>query len=276
MKSYSDVCVLVVFYNGNNDVYEHIKEFSRNTDSVCLIDNKSTLVESLQVLEKIKELDGVDIISNTDNYGIAYALNQGLEFAHIRKKKYMLTMDQDSYIDTNSIINLVEYLEKHNDVASVGPYYGMTKKYDMYDTKRVDYLITSGNLVRVQAALQIGGYNSDLFIDSVDFDFSFHLGCEGYTLVKLGTAFMKHKIGEYEASRLLKIRYKAHSPNRYYYIYRNNIYIYRRYRNYYPKQCLKLFLSLIKNTGQLMFLERDKMKKISNAVKGIKDGISMR
>ena len=270
MSGAYNLCVGIIFFNGNNSVIDKVKEFSEYIDDVVVIDNNSTNCDS--IIKELKKITNTTVICNKRNYGIAYALNQALDFSSQRGKRYLLTMDQDSDISREDVEELIKGIASHNKVLSVGPFYNSKGIIEEKETRLVDYLITSGNLVDVDAIKSIGGYDNGLFIDCVDIDFSWNIRANGYKLLKVGNTGMRHKIGEYEFSKLFNIRYQSHSAFRYYYMYRNNIIMYRRYKRLFPKQCLKLFLSLMLSMIKLLVLESSKKDKLSNAFKGVKDG----
>ena len=268
---FAELGVVIVFYNGDENVLRLVDTFSEFIDAICVVNNHSE--HGIEILDILGKREDVTLINNDTNYGIAYALNQGLEYARNREKNYLLTMDQDSFIDMNDIQHLLESIRSTYCCVSVGPYYGESEPDTEKPTKTVNYLITSGNIIDVSAAFEIGGFDEKLFIDCVDIDFSFNILTHQKKMLKCGNAFMQHKIGEYDYSKLFKIKYKGHSPLRYYYIYRNNILIYRRYWKKLPYLCLKLFLSLLRNSCQLILVETNKKEKMMQAMKGIKDGI---
>lgn len=266
MAEFEDLCVVIVFYNGDMEVCKNVNLLSHFCKCIVVIDNGSD--RNKDVIQEIECIENVKIIQNSNNEGIAYALNQGLDFAIKNEKEIMLTLDQDSKIEDQAIKKLISHLNKDRKVVSVGATYGNQTRTS---NRLVTNLITSGNMVYTDVAQSVGGYNASLFIDCVDIDFSFNLLEHGYKLLRCGDANMEHEIGKIKTSRILSVSYNDHSPERYYYKYRNNIYIYRRYFWKFPLLCLKLFVCLIKDTFQLIFFENNKKRKIQMALKGIRD-----
>lgn len=266
MEEFEDLCVVIVYYNGDMEVCKSVKLLSHFCKCIVVIDNGSN--RNKDVIERIGHIESVKIIQNSNNEGIAYALNQGLDFAIKNEKEIMLTLDQDSKIEEEAIKKLISHLNKDRSVVSVGATYGTQTGAS---NRLVTNLITSGNMMFTDVAREIGGYNSSLFIDCVDIDFSFNLLEHGYKLLRCGDAKMEHEIGEIKTSRILNIPYNDHSPERYYYKYRNNIYIYRRYFRKFPLLCIKLFICLIKDTFQLLIFENNKKRKMQMVLKGIRD-----
>lgn len=263
----SDICCAVVTYNGDASTIENISGLFSSLETVIVIDNGSKEDFIKRLRNDVEPYSTV--LFNSDNKGIAAALNQAAEYARRNKKRLLLTMDQDSRITIDTIKALLDHLEVSKGIVSVGPGYEGNKKNEF-----VKYLITSGNLVLTEAVFEIGGFSDYLFIDEVDIDFSFALRKRGYRLLKVNNASMSHKIGEYEQSRFLGIKYLSHAPLRFYYIYRNTLWIAKKYFSTFPLDSIKLLLALIVvDTGRLVLIERDKKNKMKYALKGIKDGI---
>lgn len=261
------LAIEIVFYNGDSEVLKRIDYLSEHFDSLLVIDNGSTNGTLFEEEEANKRYH---LVRNKKNKGIAYALNQGLDYAEKNHKKYLLTLDQDSTIDADTILHMLKR-QIEIKAVSVGPFFDKEQGND----KKVKYLITSGNIVEVKAARKIGGFKNELFIDCVDLDFSFNLLSHGYSMYKIGGAFMKHHIGDAQTDSPIGLKYYGHGPKRYYYNYRNNIYIYRKYFRKLPLRCMKLFASLILQFNKILFVEGDKERKISAALHGVKSGLDM-
>lgn len=271
MYTLEDLCVVIVFYNGEKSLVDRVKTLSCYVKDILVVDNNSDS-ETLGIIQQIALIPYVTVLRNEQNMGIAYALNQGLKHAVESKKALLLTLDQDSQIGIETIIRLVGCINIPRKVISVGPFYS-EKNNKNKETVDVTYLITSGNVIHVNKCVELGGYNDKLFIDCVDIDLSFKIFTHGYRMQKISKAFLNHRIGEYEKSSLLRISYLAHSPKRYFYIYRNNIYIYKTFFSKLPWECVKLFLSLLLGTLKLILVEKSKVYKIRYACNGICAGI---
>ena len=271
MYSLNDITAIIVYFNGGSQVVATTKMLSNTVKNVLIVDNCSN-IDNQKYLAELIGLKNVDILHNEKNKGLAYALNRGLEFARKNHTDLLLTLDQDTEISKNCIENLLRAIDIKEKIVSVGPVYG-NKSSQRNDIKDVTFLITSGNLLYVPAIKNVGGYMEYLFIDGIDIDISFRLISNGYRLQKIATAYINHKIGEYEYSTIFHIPYLAHAPERYYFKYRNNIILYKKYFRKLPCLCLKLCLVLFMEFFKLIFLEKRKKEKLSYVFSGIKEGI---
>jgi rhamnosyltransferase len=111
------------------------------------------------------------------------------------------------------------------------------------EIRRIDYAITSGNLVRMDVFDKIGTYDEEFFIDCIDFDFSLRVRRAGLSIVRVGAARMQHALGDKACTIPVIGRvHTFHSPLRRYYMYRNGLYLTSRYAGEYPGFVCKLAL----------------------------------
>lgn len=270
-KKFDDLLVTIIFFDGDETVKKNVNTLSEKCKDILIINNGSE-GNSQRIIDEIEKNDSVYIINNNENMGIGYALNQALAYADQNNKKYLLTMDQDSVISIECVSKLLNKINlPDSKIASVGPYYKEDKDKD----EDVKYLITSGNIIRVDIANRIGGFDNELFIDCVDLDFSFKLLVYDYHMMHVGGAFMEHKIGEIQTDSPIGVPYLGHNADRCYYNFRNNVYIYRKYFKVLPGRCIKLFLSLCMKFLHILFIEGDKKKKIKECCRGIRSGFRL-
>ncbi|SHM59401.1 glycosyltransferase family 2 protein [Gracilibacillus kekensis] len=274
MLSKKNICAVIVSYNCDDFIIKNIKSLSNQVEKILIVDNGSTK-ESKQILFTLQEQFKIKIIENEKNMGIAFALNQGLDFAQKQGYKLLLTLDQDSSLQSNAVLRMLDIMNENSQVISVGPNYKPFKKENANRYKYVKYLITSGNLTYVSNALYVGGYNNKLFIDGVDFDFSFKLLNQGYKLVTSEYSHMTHNLGEPVIKRILskKIKITDHRPLRHYYMFRNNIYIFRKFFHALPIICIKKQIFISFYFWKVLILHPNKKSNIEMIIRGIKDGL---
>ncbi|GLY61599.1 hypothetical protein Pcaca05_24560 [Pectobacterium carotovorum subsp. carotovorum] len=230
-------------------------------------------------------LDNVHVINLGENLGIAEAQNIGMKWAFDTGADFVLQLDQDSIPDHNMTdeLKLCYYKMKEHgyNIGLVG-----AQDYDKY-TKRINvprvnkgvslldeyYLdvscvISSGSLIPRSVYLDVGGMDSELFIDAVDYEYCWRLKSHGYKIIKNKKALIAHRLGE-GRHKLFPIDIAA--PVRSYYITRNIFLLIRR--SYVPlfwkissaiKIPIRLFIyPIILSQG---------LKRFYFTVKGIKDG----
>lgn len=261
--SSKDICAVVVSFNPKEIIIKNVEALLPQIGKCVVIENGST---EKQFLKPLGNKETIVIKYLETNTGIAHALNEGLDFCVKNGYKLMLTMDQDTILSSNCVDKLLAAMIKYK-ADSVGINWDVTIKKD----KEVNYLITSGNLVAVEAAKSIGGFDEKLFIDSVDFDFSLRLRDKGFKIVKVADAKAKHNLGEKQGNS----GYVTHSANRYYYIYRNHFYLCHKHWKKHPVFIAKKNIALLIDLCRILIFDSDKNEKVKQLVNGRKEYKSM-
>lgn len=261
-----NICCVIVSYNSDHDIEKQIKECSEYLN-LLVVDNGSG-EEVVSYLKSLQKTYKFELLVNVTNIGLSKALNQGVEYARKIKATYLLTLDQDSFLSLDNINKLVEAINPEEKIVSVGPYYQSPKENHSF----VNFLITSGNLVSLSVFDDIGVFDDQLFIDQIDIEFSFRLLINGYKMLMVGGSSIAHKIGNLERSYIFKIRYYSHSPQRFYYMYRNERYLNRKYAKKLKWICFKSRVAAFLYLFKIIFLERNKIVKLKSIFKGYHDG----
>lgn len=97
----------------------------------------------------------------------------------------------------------------------------------------------------------IGGYDEQMFIDSVDFEFCYRLRANGYKVLQTSVLRLEHSLGDSKILRFLWIKFRnsEHNAFRTYFIAQNNI--------YYPKKhhlWLHLIRGNLRNIKQILIV----------------------
>lgn len=222
----------VVLYHPDEGIIDRIMEYVEELNALYLIDNSERVSETL--CARLRALPRCFYISLHGNKGIAKALNVGLKRAHAGHAEWLLTLDQDSEIKAFHVQQMKEYIcnECPGRVAVVGgncqdPFNPPARSAQK--ATYVNKIITSGSIVRISAALQIGGWLNKLFIDEVDHEFCYRALSNGYSVVRLNDVIFQHHFGNATKNRGIVCYH--YPPVRYYYIVRNRMYVFRMYRH---------------------------------------------
>lgn len=115
------VSVIIVSYNTREITTQAIrsalssKGFKPGEIEVIMIDNHSS---DDSVAYTKKHLPTVKVIANTDNRGFGGGNNQGAKGA---KGRYLLLLNPDAFLAPDSLRVMVDLLDNHPEVVSVGP-----------------------------------------------------------------------------------------------------------------------------------------------------------
>jgi len=285
----NSICAVIVTYNPDCTLIENVAAVVSQVSSIVVVDNGST-GDSVQILEELEKFKTVEIVYNGENLGIAVALNIGVRRANTLNVEWVATFDQDSTVPDHYFSTMLGMLEKlpfKNKVAIVAPQYrdkatkllaSFSKSYAGTDYFEVDTVITSGNLVKVSALYNIGGFDETFFIDAVDHDFCLRLRLRGYRIIISCSTELAHSIGIMERHHLFGKVFKVsnHSPLRRYYNARNRVVVYRRYLRNFPGWVCRDVVNWTREVGGIILFESDPCAKLTSAFKGILDGITGR
>jgi rhamnosyltransferase len=241
--NFRDVLAVVVSYNGLQKIKQTVQALQKQVRHIHIVDNGSD-AESLEVLEVRGRETDITVERLGENRGVGHALNRGVQRAQEMSCNWLLTMDQDSVVDSSLIEAYGAALEGNPAMVCLTPrIVGRSRKKDAAGGE-ISYAITSGNLVRVSVFDQIGLYDEGFFVDCIDFDFCLRLRRAGHAVHRVPAALMEHQLGdEVDLPKAVQKYYARHSPVRRYYMYRNFLYLTERYLFDFPGFIFKLGLS---------------------------------
>lgn len=148
----NEVSVIIPNFNGYdllNDCLSSIFKQSFKNYEVILVDNNSTDF-SLDFI--LKNFPKVRIVKLKKNYGFAKAINEGVKLS---KSKYVVFLNNDTYVDFNYLKNLINCAKSHSEIISINP-----KILNFYNRKSIDGV---GILINeVGQAKSIGWKEKDL------------------------------------------------------------------------------------------------------------------
>jgi rhamnosyltransferase len=224
---------IVILYDPPENVFCNIATYIDDVEILFIFDNSPVYNNCIPA----KYTEKVVYTHTGVNEGIAKCLNQALNFSKEAGIEYLLTMDQDSSFnegDMDQYLKLLNQEVNSETISMFGIRYYPIKKSEKEETVYNHLLITSGSIINVNAALKIGGFDENLFIDGVDTEFCLKSYRNGFRSVCYNQICLKHLLGEEKKvlTPLLKNKYrKFHNPTRLYYIVRNHLYL----RNKYPE-----------------------------------------
>lgn len=263
---------VVTLYHPNENVMSNIASFLEELDVLYVLDNTENPDESVK--ELFSHNEKVRYKAFGDNMGIAFAMNYALKEAS--DFDFLLTMDQDSHFLPGMMKKYKNAIEAMEATPSkkVGVYsVNFDQRIDpvVPGDKKIKVAITSGSVIPVKIAIKIGGFDENLFIDEVDNEFCYRVRKNGYDIIEFPSILLKHSLGNQTFHKILGFHYNTfnHNAIRKYYMTRNKIYILKKYpqvRGIYVKK-------IVKDIVKVILAEGDKAHKITNIIRGIKDGM---
>jgi rhamnosyltransferase len=272
----NNIAIIIVFYHPSQEDISSAIELSKYYNGI-IVDNSET--ECLPA-----KINKMTYLCFQHNYGIAKAQNIGIQ--SIQDFQYIVFLDQDSRINKDFPIDIInEYIEiqKKYNLAFLGPtiinkdngeeYKSVIHKKKYIGDKFIlrKNIISSGCCISREALKVIGLADESLFIDNVDNEWCWRAYQHGYICGLTEKIKLQHKIGNKYIS-IWAFKDIISSPFRYYYQYRNYLWLSRR--KYVPLQW-KILIG-IKNFIRLIYFPiciKDFHSYYIKMLMGIKDGL---
>ena len=265
-----NIAAVVILYNpeeiGITAVIQNIQSYSHCMKKIYIIDNSKN--EHTEFLQYIPDCI---YIFNENKGGIGGAQNRGCEKALKDGFDWVMTMDQDTIFEQSQLEqylkNIEDFILKDESVKSfslaaenITPHshwtdaiknilrpikrkiFGAKKLPPEYEYK--DRCIASANVMNLSVWEKIGGFDEELFIDQVDYDFCYRLRNENFKIVKFNSVHINQHYGEAHGFTLFRKHYMKYSRFRYYYCIRNSYIMiarYPQYKDFYKKYISDLF-----------------------------------
>lgn len=272
-----NTCAVIVTYHPNINFLQSYTAIAEQFPFVFVVDNNSNTNEIL-FIEQCIQPSLSHIVFNSQNLGIAAALNQGVALASQRGFQWVVTFDQDTNVNPHLLETLIETTRKFGEAnVVVGSNYwdANQRKYFINDFSQTKFcrrktLITAGMLFPLRIIKEIGGFREDYFIDSVDFEFCLRARKNGWPVIVTTECIMTQFIGKKSNNKLSGF---DHPPIRKYYIVRNTIVTVITYFFHEPKWCLGQFYRLWRDLIAIIVFEDKKINKLIAYFVGVIHGL---
>jgi len=220
-----DIAAAVVLHNPAADDLDRLQASIGGTIEVIVVDNSEPQLEPEQ---------SITWISMGENKGVAAALNTAAARARDEGYDWLLTLDQDTNVPEETLVDYVTQALKLPDldqVAVFGPNLGDGEPDGQVEETFL--VMTSASLINLSIWRTLGGFVEDLFVDEVDHEYCLHAKSHGYSVIRLGNVLVPHKPGETRTVSGGK-EVDWHPPQRLYYLARNYWYLKRKYARRFP------------------------------------------
>lgn len=261
-----------------------LNALAKQTQKIRIVDNNSTNLADIMFL--MRKFNNIELIKLDSNMGIAVAQNKG--FSAFRQEDYdwVLTLDQDTVIPNDYILQLTVAMPLKDAGIVTGTYIDVKWNKERIEKvklmrkpsiQKINEEISSGNLVSIEAWQHVGGFTEELFIDYVDFDFDYKLTENGYNIYRVNDAEFQHEIGSsVHLSWVTKILWLNkrelfdHSAQRLYYINRNRLIVRKRHPQ--SGSSIRMLFREVLNLREVLAMKSPRIKKIRFAILGIIEG----
>ena len=275
------VCAILVSYHPDADLPRRVTRILAQAGALVIVDNGSG-DEARAMLERIAADPRVSLELNAANLGVARALNLGVEQARASAFDWVLLLDQDSDLHDGMLRSLIEVHAAYPEpsrVAVIGAGFGEDTRPAREPGaawEDVESVITSGSLIPLAVHASVGPFRNEFFIDYVDSEYCFRARAQGYRVIRTTKSLMSHTIGAPTRHSMLGVSKWTtnHSPDRRYYIARNDTVMLREYGGYrFGCWALKSLGRRLRTCKRIVLYKPSKARKIAAVFAGWWDGV---
>ncbi|MDE3060363.1 MAG: glycosyltransferase family 2 protein [Pseudomonadota bacterium] len=296
----SGVAAVVVTYHCGERMDRLLPALLPQVQQVYIVDNGSDGV-TVQCLQRIagEYADRVTLLLNMDNLGVAAAQNQGIRKALARHFEWVLLLDDDSIPEPGMVACMLAAWKKSGDkrlgivaprlleekdnisghyIIGWGGIFFTRRRLEAGKQLDVAMVIASGSMVRAEVFKTAGLMAEGFFIDSVDHEFCLRARRQGYRILAVGDAVLRHRQGDKQIFRLLglPVVVSRHNETRRYYMFRNRMFVLRRHAARFPFLLLHEPLACLWDLMRIVGFEENKLSKLKSIVRGLADGMVSR
>jgi rhamnosyltransferase len=274
---------VIVTFHPKRKACDNLAKVRPQVQGLVVVDNGSS-AEALTPFRLSSEALHFELIENSENLGIAAALNIGVRWAKSQGYEFVVLFDQDSTVTDGFIRAMLAEFKLHPQqgrIAILMPRYfnPNTGHWQAQGCKKdgnplVAY--TSGSLIPMRIFDACGLFEEDLIVDCVDSEYCLRAGRHGYIVVLCQHAVLWHSVGNTQVHSFLGFRTieaTHHSAARRYYITRNHLVVIGRYWRIYPYWCYRTLNSLFRLTIKILLFEDRRWAKLANIVRGVFDAV---
>jgi rhamnosyltransferase len=268
------VAGVTILYNPDQWVISNIDSYLFQLDLLYILDNSENINSA--IINQLKSREKIKIIPNSENIGIAAALNKSSEMAIHDGYDLLLTLDQDSRVSDDLVTRMIVEFEKDEKIGLISPFVvhiQNPRTSANSGLEKIMVAMTSGSIIRLNAYKKTGEFLEKFFIDYVDNEFCLRLTRNGFKIFQLNSVSLYHKLGNTSKKKIIfrEVFPTNHSPLRWYYRTRNRLYVYKKYGRQFPKYVFFDLKVFIKDFIKILLFENGKFKKMKMILYGFID-----
>ncbi len=278
--------VVVTYYPNIEEARHNILAYIQFVDKLIIWENTPLPHRDKYRIELLEYQEKILYMSTDKNEGIALPLNRAVEYGINEGYTHLLTMDQDSkWLGFEPFRDLCsKYEGKYqifcpnvNNSVALEP-----AKDSLANTAacETDYVvvptcITSGTIYGLGLFEKIGGFREDYVIDAVDIEICYRAKkLAGINTICFPQTHLRQNFGNVTRYRF-GFSSKNYSAFRTYHIIRNHLWLWREYPKMMSGKSKRHLVKyhILKKTFHTIFLESDKLAKLSAIFRGVCSGV---
>lgn len=277
------VCAVIVTFRPRTEDLGNLALVRPQVEDLVVVDNGSS-GEELLSLRAASRLLNFALIENGQNLGIAAALNIGVKWAESNDSEWVALFDQDSAVTGGFMQHMLadyRHFAGQRNILLLVPRYkdpqtGVERVCPMDEDGGPFVTITSGSFLPVGAFSKCGYFKEELFIYTVDDEYSLRLRSSGYSIAVSPHAILLHASGVPSYYRLFGKQWfqtTNYRPGVRYYISRNRVWMTLMYGARYPRYVRGALRSSIIDFFKLAIAEEYRWTKVKMILLGFRDGL---
>ena len=265
---------LIVLHNPQRSYLSNICSVHEQVSELMIFDN--SLKTASWILDFTKMKEKIIYRNFKKNMGVAFALNYAADYSIHNGFTFLLTMDQDSYATPGMVKKMLGSVKNTDDVGIISPYHkNKISTHKVPGTEIEDKLVvmTSGNLLNLNAYQKVGPFREDFFIDYVDTEYCMRLKKNNFRVVRVNSVPIYHNEANVSKKKVFGkgVYPYNHAPRRLYFKVRNRFYLRDLYKKTFPDY-FEYEYPLFRNMLiKILLFEKERIKKIKYAIKGFID-----
>ena len=153
-KNYNRILIAIPAYNEQKNISNVLKDISKYFKNILVIDNNS----QDHTIEEVKKFP-VFLISHKYNLGKSESMKTALQFAKIKKFKYLAFIDADGQHKANDLIKVCNNLYKNNYDLVIGyrknlQKLNLKKRIGTIILQNIFYLLYQKKILDIQSGLR--------------------------------------------------------------------------------------------------------------------------
>ncbi len=265
MGKSNNIAAIVVCYHPERELLRtNVAAFAGEVDCVLVWRNSPDDLSWLK-----EEFGNVELMGNGGNAFIARPLNEALRYCRDNGYRWLLTMDQDSVFEDFAAFKKDIFSRTDSDAAIYAP--NVNDLYTDTADHEAETVITSGSLIDVAKALEVGGFKEKYEIYWVDGEYCYRARKSGYKIIVTGRHHLKQQFGR-QTRTLFGFETSNYSAPIYYRLIRNMLWEHREHGSKAVSfRCIAH--TLLFTTRGIILGERQKAKKLFAIIKGLWHGL---
>jgi rhamnosyltransferase len=258
---------------------------------VVVVDN--TPGDGPFLADSLRDRDGVTVLRDGKNRGLAGALNTGVDTLladgadgadgtdGAGQPDLLLFLDQDSVLGEDLVLGLAQHLTDPTvGIAAPAAWDEQQGRYyepgteNGPDVAERDVVITSGMLVRREVLTEVGRFRTEFFVDHVDNDFCLRVRAAGYRVLRDKRQKLAHSLGQRNQHKVggMALASSRHPTWRLYWIARNGTILIREHRKDAPVWSRNTAAYLVWWFGLRTAIEAPRGPRALAMLRGFRDG----